>query len=436
MFIKRIVFILAAVITAAPMFGVAPRIINGNARDRIPFEYIVVFNRTDVKNVEALEGEIVKASGTILFRYRSALVGFAVRIPRQGESVMLDKIRTWPDVLRVEANILAASAATTQSQPIPFPKGLDRIDQRLLGLGLNGRFQYTETGQGVHAYVIDTGIRSSHNEFRISRLSSRVSNGYSAFGDHTDTTDCNGHGTHVAGTIGGNNYGVAKKVTLHPVRVLDCGGYGSEATILAGVEWVMGEVQNNNNNRPAVANLSLRLTGPSPALENAIQKSIIDEKITYVVAAGNLLGRDACNYSPAHLDPAITVGSVDPTNDRLSVLSATGICVDLFAPGVQILSATIGSDTASERMSGTSMAAAHVTGVAALFLQNHRQATPLDVWNAIHRSDDVADTPNWPGIVGRFDRYPCSPNEMLHWGPRDDGFNDGESQLKLERRVH
>jgi subtilisin family serine protease len=418
MFIKRMFFILTAVITAAPMFGAVERIINANARDRIENQYIVIFApKTDLTNVTKLEGEITKGQkdDAIQFRYRQVLLGFAATIP----SAKLTMVRNWPGVVSIEANILASPAATLQRDP---PRGIDRIDQRLLlkPNGLNGQYQYTETGEGVNAYVIDTGILSNHTEF-----TGRRSPGYSAFGNHTDTTDCNGHGTHVAGTVGGTTYGIAKKVTLVPVRVLDCGGYGSEATILAGVEWVTLDVQAKK--RPAVANLSLRLTGPSPALESAIQKSI-DEKITYVVAAGNLLGGDACNYSPAHLEPAITVGSVDPTNDRLSVLSAIGVCIDLFAPGVRILSATVsgGNNDASEIMSGTSMAAAHVTGVAALYLQNHQQATPLDVWNAIHRSDDVADTPDWPGI-GNLDRGPCSPNEMLHWGPRDDGFNDGDS---------
>jgi subtilisin family serine protease len=419
MFIKRMVFILAAVMAAAPVFAGAP-LINASARDRIPHEYVVVFKsatseelKKSLQEIGNVEDYIQKQHGTILFTYQSALLGFAARIPKEVEGTVLDKVRNvWGSVKSVEANIPAAPAATV-------PKGLDRIDQRLLPL--KEGLPYTETGEGVHVYVIDTGILSSHREF----TGGRVSNGCSAF-DNTcntntntnpNTKDCNGHGTHVAGTIGGNNYGVAKHVTLHPVRVLDCDGFGALAGILAGVNWVM-----EHKMSPAVANMSLRLTGQSPALKSAIKTSI-DAKITYVVAAGNLLGRNACNYSPADVTDAITVGSVNPENDRRSVLSAIGQCIDLFAPGVRILSATVsgGNNDAWEIMSGTSMAAAHVSGVVALYLQNHADAAPSQVRTALGRSDNVSNTPGWSGVDNRG---PCSPNEMLHWGSRDDGFND------------
>jgi subtilisin family serine protease len=419
MFIKRMFFILTLLIAAAPMFGAVAEIINGKARDRIKDQYIVVFKAGRSPN--NLRDQIVTLPpddrATIRFDYGKALVGFAAILPDRALKIVLAS----DDVQSVEANIRAASTATIQSQPASLrasaPKGLDRIDHRLLPL--KGWSQFTEKGESVHAYVIDTGIRSTHEEFS-GRVSTGNNNGYSVIADNLGTEDCNGHGTHVAGTIGGNNYGVAKKVTLHPVRVLDCDGFGDLAGIVAGVNWVM-----EHKVSPAVANMSLRLTRQSPTLKSAIQTSIA-ANITYVVAAGNLLGRNACGYSPADVTDAITVGSVNPVSDRRSVLSATGQCIDLFAPGVRILSATVSgrSNSAWEEMSGTSMAAAHVSGVAALYLQNHTQATPLDVWNAIHHSDDVAATPGWHGIdnLGL-----CSPNEMLHWGPRDDGFNDGDS---------
>jgi subtilisin family serine protease len=426
MFIKRMFFILAAVIAAAPMFAVVP-IVNANARDKIEGQYIVVIK--DGRSPKNLRDQIVSVKlppqdrATILFDYGKALVGFAAILPDRALKIVLAS----DDVQSVEANIRAASAATIQRQPPPLtpsvPRGLDRTDHRLLPL--KGRSQFIETGKDVHVYVIDTGIRSTHEEFS-GRVSTGNNNGYSVIDDTFGTEDCNGHGTHVAGTIGGNNYGVAKKVTLHPVRVLDCNGFGDLAGILAGVNWVI-----EHKKSPAVANMSLRLTRQSPVLKSAIQTSI-DANITYVVAAGNLLGRNACSYSPADVTDAITVGSVNPENDRRSVLSAIGPCIDLFAPGVRILSATVSgsSNSASEELSGTSMAAAHVSGVAALVLQGHPTFTPSKVWAAIHHSDDVAATPGWHGIDNR---YPCSPNEMLHWGPRDDGFNDGDSSPVREK---
>jgi len=406
MFIKRIIFILAAVIAAAPMFGVdpahSPRLINDGVRDKIPGQYVVTLKVTNPHALDALVGE-----KNILRYYESkALFGFAaVLSPKALSEVLKSSL-----VSRVEANTRAAMTAA-------IPKGIDRIDQRLLGPnGPDGFYNLPPTGEKVHVYVFDTGIRSTHDEFN--NDNARVSGGFSYYAGGTD--DCNGHGTHIAGTIGGKNYGVAKRVKLHPVRVLDCNGYGDLFSVLAGINWVM----NNRIAAPMVVNMSLRLTYHSDTLDDAIRNSILD-KITFVVAAGNLLGHNACAYSPADVTEAITVGSVNPANDKRSVLSATGECIDLFAPGVRILSATISpsSSNASEEMSGTSMAAAHVSGVAALYLQSHLAATPAQVWDAIHNSDDVQSTLKWPGIDNAG---PCSPNEMLHWGKYNDGFDDAD----------
>jgi hypothetical protein len=430
MFIKRIIFILAAVMAAAPTFAVDPAhpmapLINYEVRDKIKDQYIVVFDLGTPPSVIATRiEEIAKLSppGKFLREYYSkALVGFAAMIPDK----VLGVVRQWPGVIRVEANLLAMSTSTIQTGS---PKGIDRVDQRLLPLSTE--FHYTETGKNVHVYVLDNGVLPSHTEF--DNQPGRVSEDFSYYA----SGDCNGHGahgTHVAGIIGGKTYGIAKKVSLHSIRVLDCSGYGELASILAGINWVTNWVTNHPQT-PAVVNMSLRLGYHSDTLDETIRNSIAT-KITYVVAAGNLLGRNACAYSPADVKDAITVGSVDPKNDKRSVLSATGQCIDLFAPGVRIRSATASSDSATEEMSGTSMAAAFVSGVAALYLQNHVTdpipPSPSQVWDAIHRSDDVwygpnnpLNTPDWPGIDNAG---PCSPSEMLHWGPRDAGFTDDPS---------
>jgi aqualysin 1 len=245
--------------------------------------------------------------------------------------------------------------------------GLDRIDQR--DRPLNGTYTYTPTGAGVHAYIIDTGIRVTHSQF-----GGRASVAFDSIGDGQNGIDCNGHGTHVAGTVGGSTYGVAKGVTLHAVRVLDCSGNGTDSGVIAGVDWVTA-----NHANPAVANMSLG-GGASPTLDTAVQNSI-NSGVTYAIAAGND-GLDACNYSPARVAAAITVGNSTSTDARSST-SNYGTCLDIFAPGSSITSAWNTSDTATNTISGTSMATPHVTGVAALYLQNNPTAPPATVRNAI-----------------------------------------------------
>lgn len=245
--------------------------------------------------------------------------------------------------------------------------GLDRIDQAALPLDKN--FNFSVDGSGVNAYVIDTGILTTHQEFQ-----GRASSGFDFVDNDADATDCNGHGTHVAGTIGSKNYGVAKNVKLIGVRVLDCGGSGSYSGVIAGVDWVTA-----NHKKPAVANMSLG--GPiSQALEDAIANSI-KAGVTYALAAGNE-NQSACLGSPARLKEAIKVGSTT-NSDARSSFSNYGDCVTIFAPGSDILSTWDTSNTSTNTISGTSMATPHVAGVIAMYLGKNASATPEQVKTAL-----------------------------------------------------
>jgi subtilisin family serine protease len=254
--------------------------------------------------------------------------------------------------------------------------GLDRIDQR--NRPLSGTFTYTNTGAGVKAYVIDTGIRFSHSQF-----GGRAVSGYDAV-DGGSADDCHGHGTHVSGTIGGSTYGVAKGVELVGVRVLNCSGSGSTSGVIAGVDWVTG---NHAAGQPAVANMSLG-GSVSTALDSAVQRSINDG-VSYAIAAGNgnILGfaQNACNTSPARVGAAMTISATD-SSDRKASWANYGSCVDWFAPGVSITSAWYTSDTATNTISGTSMASPHTAGVAALYLQSDPDASPATVRTALYNN--------------------------------------------------
>jgi subtilisin family serine protease len=241
--------------------------------------------------------------------------------------------------------------------------GIDRIDQA--DLPLETQYHFTGAGAGVNVFIVDTGIRSDHVEF-----SGRLRPGFTAIDDGNGTNDCKGHGTHVAGTVGGTTWGVAKGVSLIPVRVLDCAGNGSWSGVIAGVDWVA-----NSTLRPAVANLSLG--GSVSASVDAAVAGAVAKGVTMVVAAGNN-SADACNYSPAREPSAITVGATTSLDGRASY-SNFGRCVDLFAPGHLITSAWNTSATATNTIGGTSMATPHVTGVAALALAANPAASPADV---------------------------------------------------------
>jgi subtilisin family serine protease len=322
-------------------------------------QYIVVLNEgANPRSVAAVAGISPR------YVYTSAVNGFAAEL-NQGQLTALQHN--------------GAVAYIEQDQPVQASVtqtgatwGLDRIDQA--SLPLSTTFTYNNTGVGVRAYIVDTGILLTHSDFV-----GRASTGYDAVTAGGTATDCNGHGTHVAGTVGGTVYGVAKAVSLVAVRVLDCAGSGTTAGVIAGVDWVA-----NNHVKPAVANMSLG-GGASTTLDNAV-KNAIAKGVTFAVAAGNgnIFGfaANACNYSPARVPEAITVGATDKTDKKAS-FSNYGTCVDIFAPGVGITSAWYTNATATNTISGTSMASPHVAGVAALYLQSNPGATPAGVASAL-----------------------------------------------------
>ncbi len=297
------------------------------------------------------------------FVYEAALNGFAAEL----NAGQLTALQHNPNVAYIEQD-QTVSISTTQSGAT---WGLDRINARS---GTDGTFTYTRTGKGVTVYIIDTGIDVGHSEFT-GRLSTAY---YDAFSDGRRGDDCNGHGTHVAGTAGGTKYGVAKGVTLVRVRVLDCNGSGAWSGVIAGMDWVTSR---HAAGTPAVANLSLN-SGASSSVDAATNR-MIDDGVVVAVAAGNS-NADACNYSPARVSRALTIGATT-SGDAKASWSNYGSCLDWFAPGQSITSAWIGSgSTEIKTMSGTSMAAPHTAGVAALYLQGNPSASPQSVRTALY----------------------------------------------------
>ena len=398
-------------LAAATLLALAPA--NAEAADfrfadkPVDGQYIVVLKdsaaglaneNSSRPRVATVASEMARAHRAHLVRsYDRALRGFVVKASDQALARLLADQRV--DYVE-EDGIVHASA--TQSGAT---WGIDRTDQR--DLPLSGSYTYDTTASSVHAYIIDTGILSAHTDF-----GGRSTGGYTAISDGKGTTDCNGHGTHVAGTVGGATWGIAKEVKLHPVRVLDCAGSGTNSGVIAGVDWVT-----SNHVKPAVANMSLG-GGASSALDTAVNNSI-NAGVTYAVAAGND-NADACNSSPARVAAALTAASSTSTDARSS-FSNYGSCIDLFAPGSSIKSAWYTSTTATNTISGTSMSSPHIAGVAALYLAVNPSASPSTVNSAIinaataNKITDVQGSPNRL-LYSFFDGSTPPPSNMLSNG--------------------
>jgi subtilisin family serine protease/subtilisin-like proprotein convertase family protein len=356
-------------------------IVNAGGVTAVPESYIVVFNNDVGTSAQTLASRF---GGTVARTYQHALRGFEARMSEAAAR----RLAASPMVAYVEQNHTVSLTAT--QTPVPS-WGIDRIDQR--ALPLNNSYTHPTLASNVRAYIIDTGIRTTHTTF-----GGRAVWGTNTTGDGNDT-DCNGHGTHVAGTVGGAEYGVAKGVSLTAVKVLNCAGSGSFAGVIAGIDWVTGD---HDPGELAVANMSLG-GGFNQAVNDAVTNSIADG-VSYALAAGNDSGANACNTSPASTPNAITVGSTTITDARSS-FSNIGTCLDIFAPGSDITSSWNTSDTATNTISGTSMATPHVAGVAALIQSANPSFTPLQVRNKMVDTDATNGVVTNPGTG--------SPNKLL-----------------------
>ena len=360
-------------------------------QDESEGSYIVVMRSSD--DLAGEEAVISRSGGRTEQRFSHAINALSVRVKHSDAS----RLRNDPNVLSVELD-QPMYALDTQS---PTPSwGLDRIDQR--SLPLNSTFTASAKGAGVDAYIVDTGIYATHSEF-----TGRLSAGFTAIADGNGTVDCNGHGTHVAGTTAGTTYGIAKSATLIPVRVLDCTGSGSTTGVIAGLDWI---ITNHVAGKPAVANMSLG-GGANTALDTAVQ-NVINDGVVMAVAAGNS-STNACNSSPSRAPNAITVGATGAfnfgeTTDSRSGYSNFGTCLDIFAPGTDIVSSWMGSTTATNTISGTSMATPHVAGVAAVLFGRYPTSTPAQIAAMLRTSA----TPNVVLAAGTG-----SPNYLLYLDP-------------------
>lgn len=349
----------------------------------VPGQYIVTLD----KSLEP--SALVKQLGVKpMFSYTTVLRGFAARL----STAQVDQLRRTPGVAAVEENgavsAFGSDAAVPRTPRAAQSWGLDRIDQRRLPL--DQRFAAADDGRGATAYVMDSGIDYGHGEF-----GGRAVPGFDAFPDGRDGQDCNGHGTHVAGTVGGTHYGVAPAARLVSVRVLDCTGSGTYAGVIAGFDWVA-----RNAVQPAVLNASLG--GPYSQAVNQAADALSDSGVLPVVAAGNS-AHDACDVSPAGADRVVTVGASDQ-GDRETSFSNYGRCVSLFAPGQDIVSARLGGGSVAE--DGTSMASPHAAGVALLYKAQHPRATSDEIatWLIAQTTKDVLTV------------EPNSPNRLLYTG--------------------
>lgn len=373
--------IAGAMLAAAPAQAEAPA--------EAPAEkagYVVVLKTTP--SWESAQALAERYHGHLEQAFLTALPGFSARM-------------TSADAARLAADPAVASVQPDQrvrladAQLDPPSWGLDRVDRPTHEL--NGAYTYGEDAGNVTVYVIDSGVRTSHDDF-----GGRATSGWDFVDDDADADDCSGHGTHVAGTIGGTKYGVAKNAQLVALRAVDCAGNGSYSDIIAAVDWVTA-----NAHRPAVVNMSFGGAAYAP-LNEAITASVASG-VTYVVSAGND-NADACAFSPAGTAAAITVGATG-RNDARAPFSNAGPCVDLFAPGVGITSAGIADDSAATVMSGTSMAAPHVAGAAALVLAADPEASPAEVAAALGAgaaSGAVSDPAGAPDLLVQTPAAPCS----------------------------
>ncbi|GAA3114999.1 subtilisin family serine protease [Kribbella aluminosa] len=352
----------------------------------IPGSYIVVLSSQTTRAQTRVATQSLAASYDVKVKdqYDSSIKGFSATMSEDQAKKLAGDSR----VAYVQQN---QKITVAQDDP---PWGLDRADQR--DLPLDKKYVPSTDAKNVNVYIIDTGIYAKHNDF-----GDRASVGTDTVGDGQNGVDCMGHGSHVAGTIGGTTYGLAKAAKLIAVRVLDCKGSGSTESVVAGIDWVT-----KNAKKPAVANMSLG-GGADDALDAAVKASV-DAGVTYAVAAGND-NADACQSSPAKEPSAITVGATDDQDQR-AVFSNFGKCVDLFAPGVDITSVGITGPDATAKMSGTSMATPHVAGGIALYLADHPDATPAEVAKALV-ANSTADKVGGPGTG--------SPNKLLYVGAAD-----------------
>lgn len=358
---------------------------SSEAKGIIKNQYIVILNKDVGSSNVFAQGIAKQHGGKVLQTYDAVLKGFAIYLPDVAGTAFVEAMKKNPKVVSVENDTIMKVDATTQSNP---DWGLDRIDQK--NLPLDSAYSYLQTGSGTTAYIVDTGILSTHQQF-----SGRVLSGYTAISDGNGTNDCHGHGTHVAGTVGGSTYGVAKNVSLVPIRILGCDGSGASSNVIAGLDWIL-----KNGKKPAVVNMSLG--GEANASLDSAVENLFNNGYVMVVAAGNS-NTDACSSSPARVSKAITVAATDSTDTRASY-SNYGSCVDIFAPGSQINSSWIGSNTATKVLNGTSMATPHVVGVVAEMLQSTPTATPQTIsTNLLNQaSNNVVKNPSG------------SPNRLLY----------------------
>jgi len=359
------------------------------AAEPIANRYIVVVDAPknprarSLMDIDGLAGQLTSTyAAKTRSTFKAAVAGFTAEMS-EADAVRMSKD---PRVVLVEEDgVVHASATQTGAT-----WGLDRLDQR--DNNLDGSYTFANDGRGVTAYIIDTGININHRDF-----GGRAREGFSAIDDGKGAVDCNGHGSHVAGTVGGSTWGVAKGVDLVAIRVLDCNGSGSNSGVIEGVNWVAEHAQG-----PSVANMSLG-GGASAALDQAVEAAI-QAGVTFAVAAGNE-DADACNGSPSRLGSAITVGASTDA-DRRASFSNFGRCVDIFAPGQDITSVDFSNNSGDTTMSGTSMASPHVAGVAALYLAAHPGSTPQQVRDGL-----VAE-----GTSGKIADVKGSPNTLLFTG--------------------